>query len=188
MQILENNKQPFVPGTCGVAEIVEIGSDVKYFKESDKVIIPYVNGAWCSYLNVNSDRIIPLPEAISVDQGALLSYAPAAAYCLLNNFTSVIPGDCILQASAQTAIGLSVVQLCSAKNIKTINIITNCTEYEETFRAISNLGGTVICSEEYSNSYKFKELVGTLQNPKLALDGMGGNAYIDLQRNLEYIK
>lgn len=95
--------------------------------------------------------------------------------------------DVIIQSNAESAIGLSIVQLCRKMKIKTINIVSNNSDYTQSFRIISNNGGTIICNEEYSKSYKFRELVGTMKKPKIGVSLLPSSISREIQRNIAYL-
>jgi len=178
---------PVVGGNEGVGIVVEAGSGVKNLKINDRVI-PNKSGlgTWRTHGVFKSEELRTVPNDIPVEYAATVSVNPATAYRLLNDFAKLKEGDVIIQNGANSMVGLSVIQLAKARNIKTINIIRN-RPGGETVERLKGLGGYIVVTDEYmqGSAMKFKKLISDLPKPKLALNCVGGETATEMSRYLD---
>ncbi|CAG4951931.1 unnamed protein product [Colias eurytheme] len=166
-------KLPIVPGDEGVGEVVEVGSHVCTVEPDERVVITSkMMGTW-RYYGIYHERDIhvispnlPLPEA------SMLTTSPCMAYRMLRDFRKLKPGETIIQNAANSACGQSVIQLCRAWGINSINIVANHCGFESVKRNLLNLGATVVYTLEEAE--ELSSFTTSLTRPVLALNCLGG--------------
>lgn len=176
---------PAVAGGEGVAVVTAVGKDVKNVKVNDRVIPAVAGfGTWRSTAVASSDHVLKVSEKIAVEDAATLSVNPSTAYRMLADFTTLKAGDVVIQNGANSAVGQAVIQLAALRGIKTINIIRDDGDYDVTNEHLKSIGATIVCTDDYLGSARFKELISDLPAPKLALNCVGGRSSLELAKSL----
>lgn len=117
---------------CG--EIVAAGKDVTGFKPGDVVVAfpSFPNGCHAEYRTVKaSDRIVPKPDRLSVEEAAAMCFGGATALDFLRDRAKLRSGDHLLVIGASGALGSAAVQLakhfgarvtavCSSANVELV--------------------------------------------------------------------
>jgi NADPH2:quinone reductase len=101
---------PFTPGREASGVVESVGSKAKRFKTGDRVAFSGEIGAYSEYIAVNEDRLIPLPEKMSFEQGAAFPLQGMTAQYLLFEFRKITPGTTVLIHAAAGGMGLLLVQ------------------------------------------------------------------------------
>jgi len=178
-------KFPATPGIEGVGSIAAVGSNVKHLQVNDRVIPASSHfGTWRTHAVAKEEEMIKVPGDIPLHYSAVLSVNPSTALRLLEDFADLKAGDVIIQNGANSMVGLAVVQIAKSRGIKTINIIRDRPDYENTVNLIKGLGGDVACTEKYLRTPAFKTLIAEFAAPKLALNCVGGSCATEVARNL----
>jgi trans-2-enoyl-CoA reductase len=99
-------------------------------------------------------------------------YAYCTAYCMLRDFGRLKPGDTIIQSSAETVIGQTVIVLCKLLQMKTINLVNPRDDFEEVADRLQALGATHVWKNEGSIPERIKRTRIAL--PRLGIDDQGG--------------
>ena len=68
---------------------------------------------------------------------------------MLKDFVSLRPGDSVIQNSANSAVGQSVIQIANAWNIDTINIIRARDDTETLIKTLKDLGAADVLTEDF---------------------------------------
>ena len=102
---------PAIPGNEGVGVIRAIGDGVRNLKPGKSVIFPNQIGAWCEARICDQNELIQIPDAIAVNQAAMLAVNPPTAWRLLNDFFTLNSGDWVVQNAANSAVGRLVIQI-----------------------------------------------------------------------------
>ncbi|CAH0478883.1 unnamed protein product [Peronospora belbahrii] len=176
-------KLPAVGGNEGVAIVTAIGDGVTNVKVHDRVIPIHASfGTWRSKAVAQSNDVMKISEKIKIEDAATLAVNPSTAYRMLNDFVTLKKGDVVIQNGANSAVGQAVIQLAALRGIKTINIIRDDGDYDETVSHLKSLGATVVCTADYMGSAKFRELISDLPAPKLALNCVGGKTSLEMAK------
>ena len=177
---------PAVVGNEGVGEVIEVGQDVKTLKPGDWVIPGDAGfGTWRTYAVGDSGFFRKVPNDIPALGAATIAVNPCTAYRMLKDFVSLKPGDLVIQNSANSAVGQSVIQITKAWNIDTINIVRKRDDIDALVKELKDLGGTHVLTEDFVASAGMKEFMKTLKKPPLlAFNGVGGKSATELLRNL----
>lgn len=101
-------------GTELAGEIVKIGAGVSRFKVGDRVFAfpGFDMGAHAEYrVMPEAGRLAPLPEGLSFEEAAALSFGGSTALHFLRDLAEVRPGEAVLVIGASGAVGSAAVQL-----------------------------------------------------------------------------
>lgn len=117
---------PFTPGLEAAGVVEAVGDGVKDVKPGDRVAYTGEPGAYAEASLVRADRLIPLPDDISFEQGAAFPLQGMTAHYLIHEFRQPVPGDFVLVHAAAGGVGLLLVQW--AKHLGAFVIGTVSTE------------------------------------------------------------
>ncbi len=165
---------PACPGGEASATIDAVGEQLNDdFTVGTSVILTSrpSEGAWSEYILVHANEIHALPENIDPEQASMLAINPATAWCLLENFTSLNPGDWIMLNSANSAVGCCLIQLARERGLKTLAFVRR----EETIPPLLELGANCVLLDEADSLNSAREAFGSTP-PRLALNGVGGDS------------
>jgi NADPH:quinone reductase len=101
---------PFTPGVEAAGVVESVGDEVGWVKPGDRVAY---TGEPCAYAEaslVRADRLIPLPDDISFEEGAAFPLQGMTAHYLIHEFRIPGPGDFVLIHAAAGGVGLHLVQ------------------------------------------------------------------------------
>jgi NADPH:quinone reductase-like Zn-dependent oxidoreductase len=82
---------------------------------------PY--GTWQEYTLADAKKAVPLPDAISNEQGAMYFVNPVTAYVLVREVLKVKPGSWLLITAAGSALGKSMVRMGKIYGFKTLCVV-----------------------------------------------------------------
>jgi len=169
---------PFTLGNEGVGKVESVGSSVAQLKVGDWVI-PATNawGTWRSHAVEKESSLQKIPNDIDPIMAATIAVNPCTAYRMLKDFVPLSKGDTVLQNGANSAVGQSVIQICSHLGLRTVNIIRNREGVEALKEELKAMGGDFVLTEEELRSSKLFESVAP---PKLVLNCVSGKAVIGL--------
>nr|XP_020445823.1 trans-2-enoyl-CoA reductase, mitochondrial isoform X2 [Monopterus albus] len=177
---------PAVGGNEGVAQVVEVGSQVKSLKTGNWVIPRDAGlGTWRTEAVLAEDDVISLPDDIPLLSAATLGVNPCTAFRMLSDFEDLKPGDSVIQNAANSGVGQAVIQIAAARGINTINVVRDRPEFLQLSDRLRSIGATYVIREEALRRPEIKELFKTCPKPKLALNGVGGKSATELLRHLQ---
>ncbi|XP_028327234.1 enoyl-[acyl-carrier-protein] reductase, mitochondrial [Gouania willdenowi] len=177
---------PAVGGNEGVAQVVEVGPQVKSLKPGDWVIPKDAGlGTWRTEAVLSEDDVISLPTDIPLLSAATLGVNPCTAFRMLTDFEDLKPGDSVIQNAANSGVGQAVIQIAASRGLKTINIVRDRTEFPALSDRLKAIGASHVITEETLRRPEMKELFKMCPRPKLALNGVGGKSATELLRHLQ---
>lgn len=177
---------PAVGGNEGVAQVMEVGDQVKTLKVGDWVIPKDAGiGTWRTAAVLKAEDLVTLPKDIPVLSAATLGVNPCTAYRMLTDFEELKPGDTVIQNAANSGVGQAVIQIAAAKGIHTINVIRDRPDLQQLLDRLTEMGATHVITEETLRRPEMKELFKSCPRPKLALNGVGGKSATELLRHLQ---
>jgi NADPH2:quinone reductase len=103
-------KMPFTPGAEGAGIVEAVGEGVHLVKPSDRVAFTGVPGAYAEAVLAKADRLIPLPDDFSFEQGAAFPLQGMTAHYLIHEFRKPQKGDFVLVHAAAGGVGGLLVQ------------------------------------------------------------------------------
>lgn len=179
---------PMILGNEGVGKIVDVGKDVKGLNEGDWVIpTDTAFGTWQHYKVAEDEDVIKIPNDISVLSAATLSVNPCTAYRMLKDYVDLKRGDIVIQNGANSAVGISVIQLAKEWNIRTVNVVRNRPDFEKLKSYLMSLGADHVVTEDFLRKPEMKTLMKDLgKKPQLAFNCVGGKCATELIRYLDY--
>uniref|UniRef100_UPI0025AE7395 enoyl-[acyl-carrier-protein] reductase, mitochondrial n=1 Tax=Doryrhamphus excisus TaxID=161450 RepID=UPI0025AE7395 len=177
---------PAVGGNEGVAQVMEVGSQVTSLQIGDWVIPKDAGvGMWRTAAILKEDDVISVPNDIPMLCAATLGVNPCTAFRMLSDFESLKPGDSVIQNAANSGVGQAVIQLAAARGINTINVVRDRPEFTQLSDRLKALGASHVIKEEDLRRPEMKELFQTCPRPKLALNAVGGKSATELLRHLQ---
>lgn len=117
---------PALPSFAGggvFGRIAAVGDGVHNVAPGDRVII--LNSArngWRERALYPADGLLPMPAADPVGL-ALLAANPPTALLMLELFVSLAAGDWVIQNSANSSVGVSLIQIARARGLRTVNVV-----------------------------------------------------------------
>ncbi|QQP41108.1 putative trans-2-enoyl-CoA reductase_ mitochondrial, partial [Caligus rogercresseyi] len=116
---------------------------------------------------------------------AMLKINPSTAYLMLKTFTSLSPGDVVIQNGANSGVGRSLIQIARSMDITTVNVIRKREGLEDLKRDLSSLGADhVLTEEELRSTDLFKSQ--RISKAKLAFNCVGGASSTEIGKCLEF--
>ncbi|KAK2844854.1 hypothetical protein Q5P01_011513 [Channa striata] len=177
---------PAVGGNEGVAQVVEVGSQVKSLKTGDWVIPRDAGlGTWRTEAVLAESDVIAVPNDIPLLSAATLGVNPCTAFRLLADFENLKPGDSVIQNAANSGVGQAVIQIAAARGIKTINVVRDRPQFTQLSDSLTAIGAAYVIREEALRQPTIKELFKSCPKPKLALNGVGGKSALEILRHLQ---
>lgn len=177
---------PATAGNEGVAEVMEVGTQVKTLKPGDWVIPKDAGlGTWRTAAVLREADLLSVPSDLPLLAAATLGVNPCTAYRMLLDFEDLKPGDTVIQNAANSGVGQAVIQIAAARGISTVNVIRDRPEFSQLSDRLKAIGATHVIKEETLRRPEMKELFKTCPKPKLALNGVGGKSATELLRHLQ---
>ncbi|GAB6025151.1 hypothetical protein CHUAL_010574 [Chamberlinius hualienensis] len=114
---------PFTPGADGAGVVEAVGKTVTNLKVGQRVYTTGANGfnssgTYAEYTAASADRVFPLSDKLSFEQGAALGVPYYTAYRALFINSKIQPGETVLIHGASGGVGIAAVQLASAFGAK----------------------------------------------------------------------
>ena len=115
---------PLVMGFEPSGRIVELGAGVEGFAIGDRVAAFSENaGCFADRVAVPAERLIRIPEAMSLDVAAAFPAQALTAWHLLHHVSATRPGDVILLHAIGGGVGLMATQIATAAGAKVIGTV-----------------------------------------------------------------
>ena len=106
---------PFVDGQEAAGTVSEVGAAVKSWKLGDRVAYIGVMGSYADYSVVPADRLVRVPEKITLQQAAAAMLQGMTAHYLTHSSYPLKRGETVLIHAAAGGVGLLLVQM--SKNL-----------------------------------------------------------------------
>lgn len=171
---------PAVGGKEGVGRVIAVGGDVTEHQPGTLVSADDEQGSWRGEVVIPAERVLPMPEGLSLAQAATLFINPCTAYRMLRDIVDLQPGDWVVQNGANSAVGRAVIEIAKHRGLRTINLVRRADERRE---ALRQLGADVVLEDDRSAR---KEAAGAAHGApiRLGLDCVGGESAGRLNRVL----
>lgn len=173
---------PCVPGIEGVGRVVLEGTELGALAgalSGKRVLLPNGFGAWRQYGTARAADLIVVPEAVPVEQAAMLRINPATALCMLENFVTLHPGEWLVQNAANSGVGRSVIQIARARGWRTVNVVRRSGLESE----LSEIGADAVLEFGEHLGARILEKTGGVA-PRLGLNAVGGESALALAKVL----
>lgn len=141
----------FVPGSDGVARILEKGAAVSDLQVGDMVILrTHCQGTWRTHAQLEASDVLRVPSGLDPHHSALLRMGVLPAFFLLQDYHAMSPGDWILQNAATGTVSHFVCQIAQLYGLNVASVIrdrANEDERERTERSLRCHGAAVVVTE-----------------------------------------
>ena len=106
---------PSTLGEEGAGTVVALGDGVADLAVGDRVAWAIVTGGYAEYAAVPAAKLVPLPDAVSAEQGAAIMLQGLTAHYLATSTCPLKPGDrCLIHAGAG-GVGLLLIQIAKRR-------------------------------------------------------------------------
>jgi NADPH:quinone reductase len=165
---------PLTAGAEGAGTVDSVGDGVTGVLPGDRVAFTNVLGADAQYAAVPVDRLIPLPDDVSLEIGAAFPLQGMTAHYLVHDYYHVTPGTTVLVHAAAGGVGLLLVQMLTAMQARVIGT----TSTQEKAEAVRDAGAQDVIL--YTQTTNFAAVVNELTEGKgadLVFDGVGKTTF-----------
>lgn len=101
---------PFIPGSEGAGEVIEVGSGVTEFKVGDRIAYAGAIGGYASERLLAADRIVRIPDVIDYKTAASMMLQGMTVRYLIKKTYKVGPGTTLLWHASAGGVGLIACQ------------------------------------------------------------------------------
>ena len=168
-------KLPSLPAVIGMegAGVVEaVGPDVDGLQAGDRIAYGSVLGAYSQLRTLPADRVIALPDSISIEQAAAMMLQGMTAQYLLRRTYKVRSGDTILVHAAAGGVGLILCQWARHLGARVVGVVS--TEQKATLAQENGADHVLIGTDQLSRQVK-RLTNGDMAN--VVYDGTGKNTF-----------
>ena len=111
---------PFVLGMEVAGDVIEIGSGVTDLRPGDRVMTGAKGGGFAEQIVVPATAVMPLPSALSFEEGACWHAAAITAWHALHDKAALLPGETALILGASGGVGMAAVKLAKHRGARVI--------------------------------------------------------------------
>jgi|SRR6516225_2598438 NADPH2:quinone reductase len=115
---------PFIPGQEGAGEVVAVGREVTSVKVGDRVAYCSVMGSYAEYATVAADRLVGVPEGVSLPEAAAAMLQGMTAHYLCHSTYPLEKGQTALVHAAAGGVGLLLVQMAHQIGAKVMGTVS----------------------------------------------------------------
>jgi NADPH2:quinone reductase len=115
---------PFTLGQEGAGSVTAVGPGVTDPKVGDRVAYATVLGAYAEYAVVPADRVVVLPDGVSVKQGAAAMLQGLTAHYLATSTYALKPGDACVVHAAAGGVGLLLCQIAKLRGARVLGTVS----------------------------------------------------------------
>ncbi|XP_031111354.1 enoyl-[acyl-carrier-protein] reductase, mitochondrial [Ipomoea triloba] len=168
---------PAVGGYEGVGEVHAIGAAVKSLSPGDWVIaFPPTSGTWQTYVVKEQSLWYKIDKNTPMEYAATVIVNPLTARRMLEDFVVLKSGESIVQNGATSIVGQCLIQLAQVQGIHSINILRDRPGSDEAKEKLIKLGADEVFTESQLEVKNVKTLLGSVPEPALGFNCVGGNA------------
>lgn len=180
---------PAALGNEGLFEVCAVSNEQSpsKFKVGDLCLPNKVQFAtWRSHVVGDEEHFIKLPDNLDKFACATLSVNPVTALRMMRDFTTLSPGDTVIQNGANSGVGQAVIQLGNVFGLNVVNIVRKRENQSELTEYLQSIGGRFIYTEDMLRRPELSsDLWKEIARPRLALNCVGGRATTDMVRVLD---
>lgn len=164
---------PFTPGMEVAGEVIEAGTNIKWFKPGDRAIAVLDHGGFAEEVLAHHSRIMQVPEGMSYEEAAGVPIVYGTSHIALTHRTKLMPGETLLVHGAAGGAGLTAVEIGKALGA---TVIATASTPEK--REIARKYGAdhLIDSSTENIAERVKEITGG-KGADVIYDPVGGDAF-----------
>ncbi|EAW17189.1 MDR family NADPH-dependent oxidoreductase [Aspergillus fischeri NRRL 181] len=167
-----------IPGSDGAARIIKTGSAVTQFHVGDTVILrTHCRGSWRTHAVLDENDVLRVPSELDPRLACILRMGVAPAHFLLRDYSTLEPGDWIIQNAATGTVSHFVTQLARLQGVNVISVIRDRgtdDELERTKRSLRSHGASIVLTVDELKTVGAEVLAGKRVN--LAIDFVSNDA------------
>lgn len=137
---------PFVPGCELAGTVLSTGPGVEGFAAGDRVAALTDQGAFAQQCVVDAARVMPVPDAMSLEQAAGFTVTYATSYHALKQSARLQSGETLLVLGAAGGVGTSAIEIAKAMGARVIAAASSAEKCQ--FAAKNGADATVDYSRE----------------------------------------
>ena len=168
-------KPPGVPGIEAVGVVREVGANAPSSLLGRRVLFVNRLGLWSTEHVAPAASVYAIPDDVPMRQAAMIKTNPATAWRLLHDFATLEPGDWVIQNAANSAAGLSVIQIARELGLRTINLVRRADVFED----LRRLGADATLLDDDDVASAVQRLTGK-RGCALAINAVGGRSSLRL--------
>lgn len=161
---------PATPGVEGAGVVEALGPGVTGFEPGQRVAYTGLLGAYAAVRNVPADRLVAVPDAVSLDAVAGGLLRGLTAHMLFAHVRELRAGDTVLVHAAAGGLGLVLTQWASALGARVIGTAGN---RDKAALALAHGAERVVLYREEDFVAAAREFSGG-RGVDFAIDGIGG--------------
>jgi NADPH:quinone reductase len=164
---------PFTPGLEGAGVVESVGEGVRNVKASDRVAFTGLPDAYSEAILADAERLIPLPDEFTFEEGAAFPLQGLTAHYLIHEFRQPVAGSWVLIHAAAGGMGGLLVQW--AKHLGANVIGTVSTEAKARTARASGADHVILYGEQdfAAEAKRITEGLGA----DLIIDGVGSTTF-----------
>jgi mitochondrial enoyl-[acyl-carrier protein] reductase / trans-2-enoyl-CoA reductase len=170
---------PSLPAPIGneaAGIVTAVGSNVEHIHIGDPVMPLSAGGLWQEHLTLPATSVLPLPHGIDLAQASMLRVNPATAWLMLTKYRQLQPGEWIIQNAANSAVGLSVIQLARTAGWRVLSLVRRPAAAAQ---CRAHGAEHVICEDDPDWKTQAMTMLGN-ERARLALNAVGGDSALRL--------
>ncbi len=171
---------PFTPGLEGAGIVESIGDNSNVVAPSGRVAFADQPGAYAEASLVSTDRLIPLPDDFTFEEGAAFPMQGMTAHYLIHEFRKPGPGDVVLIHAAAGGVGQLLVQWAHHLGAYVIGTVSS----EEKAQVVRDDGADQIIIYTKRDFAQEVNRITKNHGANLILDGVGKSTF---RGNLEAV-
>jgi NADPH2:quinone reductase len=114
---------PFVPGREGSGVVLAVGGEVTHVRPGDRVaVVMQDDGSYAAEAVVAADRVVEVPDAVSLRSAAALTLQGITAVTLVEHVTRISPGAVALVHSAGSGTASVLVQMLKHAGVQVLGL------------------------------------------------------------------
>ena len=164
---------PYIPGLEASGVVEEVGDDVTGTRRGDRVAYTGHPGSYSEYTSIDVDRLIPLPENMTFEQGAAFPLQGMTAHYLVHDFRKPKPGETVLIHAAAGGVGLLMVQWAKRLGATVIGTVST----EEKARTAAEAGADHVILYTRQDFVSETTRLTNGRGAQLIIDGVGKSTF-----------
>jgi len=173
---------PFVPGNEVAGTIVELGEGVSHLHTWQRVIALSNMGGYAEKARIAATHVLPLPDAIHVNEGAALVTAHATAHHALKQRAKLQPGETLVVTGAAGGTGLAAVQIGKTMGAKVIAVCST----EEKLALAKEYGADVLINYKENDLKETLKEVTEGKGADVVYECVGGDTFHACSRSMAW--
>jgi len=160
---------PFTPGMEGAGIVESVGDESSDIAPSGRVAFADQPGAYAEASVVSADRLIPLPDDFSFEEGAAFPLQGMTAHYLIHEFRKPASGDVVLIHAAAGGVGQLLVQWAHHLGAYVIGTVSS----QEKAQVVRDDGANEVINYTQKDFAKEVKRLTHNHGADLILDGVG---------------